>query len=422
MYSEKILKTTVMKNKKIALLTLQHLSNAPRAQKEAGALARAGADVTVFGSWWHSDRAEEDHNLAKKLGIKYVPLVDLRPEAKSTFGLRLRIRLAKEAIKYFGLALPESFGISSRAMVREIKALKPDLTMVHSEPGLWAGKQLIQDGFKVGIDFEDWFSEDLLEEARKTRPVAAIAEAERFILENAAVKFATTDAMGTALAEWAGLDSSLTTIPNTFPWADSPKEEENLDKRDPKAVSFYWFSQTIGPGRGLESLADALTHLKGNWQLHLRGRLSAREGWFENTFSEEIRDRVIIQPIVPNHLLPAHSASHDVGLALEEPFCKSRDLTATNKIFEYLRCGLSVIATETSGQREVMNHCPDAGCLIPSDNPVALISALQNCIDSPEEVAKSKDAAKVAAAGQWSWEKYETILVDQVQQCLADTN
>jgi len=408
-----------MKNKKIALLTLQHLSNAPRAQKEAGALARAGAEVTVFGSWWNADRAEEDLELAKKLGFRYIPLVDLRPEAGGALGPRLRTRIAKEAIKRFGIVMPEAFGTSARLMVEEVKKLQPDLTMVHSEPGLWAGQKLIKAGYHVGIDFEDWFSEDLLEEARKTRPVDAIAKAEKFILQNAAVSFATTDAMAKALAKWAGVEKVPTTIPNTFPWADSPKEDNNPDDRKKDCVSFYWFSQTIGPGRGLEVLADALTHLKGEWQLHLRGNLNNRMDWFEATFTEAIRDRVIIQPIVPNHLLPAHSASHDVGLALEEPFCKSRDLTATNKIFEYLRCGLAVIATETSGQREVMQHCPDAGKLIPSDDPVALISSMQEFLDNPELVSRGKAAAKEAASDQWSWEKYETILINEVEKALS---
>ena len=407
-----------MKNKKIALLCLQHLSNAPRAQKEAGSLARAGADVTVFGSWWNAERAEEDLKLAERLGIRYVPLVDLRPEASSTFVPRLQARIAKEAIRRFGVALPESFGVSARAMVRAVEDLQPDLVMVHSEPGLWAGRKLHKKGYRVGIDFEDWFSEDLLEEARKSRPVAQIAAAEKYLLKNAAVAFATTDAMGHALANWAGEIPPPLTIPNTFPWQDAPEEPENLDQRDPDAVSFYWFSQTIGPGRGLETLAEALTHLKGNWQLHLRGKLHTRVDWFESTFKEEIRDRVLIQPIVSNELLPAHSASHDVGLALEEPFCKSRDLTATNKIFEYLRCGLFTIATETSGQREVLAECPEAGFLLPSDAPVRLINALQDCIDHPNKLKASKKAAREAAKGPWNWETFEGRLVAAVEKSL----
>ena len=70
------------------------------------------------------------------------------------------------------------------------------------------------------------------------------------MLKNGAVNFATTEAMAANLSNWAGLETPPTSIPNTFPWADSPKKDINADKRDPNCVSFYWFSQTIGPGRG----------------------------------------------------------------------------------------------------------------------------------------------------------------------------
>jgi len=404
-----------MQGKKIALLTLQHLANAPRPQKEAGSLARAGADVTVFGSWWDDKRAEEDLALAEQLGFKYVPLVDLR---SAPFALRLKGKIAREAFKRFGIVLPEVYGLSARAMIREIKRLQPDLTMVHCEPGLWAGPRLIKSGFKVGIDFEDWFSEDLLPEARKERPVKALAEGEKFMLRNSAVSFATTGVMAADLAQWAGIDSPPTSIPNCFPWADAPKEKSNPDNRDPDCVAFYWFSQTIGPGRGLEILGKALTKVKGNWQLHLRGILRNRQDWFEETFPEDIRDRVVIQPIVPNKDLPTHSASHDIGLALEDPYCKSRDLTATNKIFEYMRCGLATIATKTSGQIEVLDKAPGVGWIIEPNKEDDLVKRIQFCLDHPEKVNQAKAKARKAASGVWSWEAYEPILVEKISQAL----
>ncbi|MBL6922293.1 MAG: glycosyltransferase [Akkermansiaceae bacterium] len=404
-----------MKGKKVALLTLQHFANAPRAQKEAGSLARAGADVTVFGSWWNDERAQEDLALAERLGITYIPLIDLR---NSPLGLRIKGKIAREAFKRFGIVLPEVYGLSARAMIREIKRLKPDLTMVHCEPGLWAGPRLIKAGFKVGIDFEDWFSEDLLPEARKERPVGALAAGEKYMLKNGAVNFATTEAMAANLSNWAGLETTPTSIPNTFPWADSPKKDINADKRDPNCVSFYWFSQTIGPGRGLEILGHALSKVRGNWQLHLRGTLRNRQDWFEETFPESIRDRVIIQPIVPNRDLPTHSASHDIGLALEDPFCKSRDLTATNKIFEYMRCGLATIATRTSGQIEVLDKAQGVGWIIEPKDEDALIERIQFCLDHPDKVAAAKSLAKEAAAGVWSWEAFEPILVEKISQAL----
>ena len=182
--------------------------------------------------------------------------------------------------------------------------------------------------------------------------------------------------------------------------------QEPRDVRDPEALSLYWFSQTIGPGRGLEALARALSGLHGNWQLFLRGDLRNHRPWFEATFPLELRSRVILLPTVPNRDLAAHSASHDVGLALEESDVRSRDLTATNKIFEYLRCGLAVVATRTQGQAEVMATCPEAGWLIPPGDSEALRQCLQNLLDASQHVARAKAKAREAAAGPWAWESH----------------
>ena len=175
-------------------------------------------------------------------------------------------------------------------------------------------------------------------------------------------------------------------------------------------MSFYWFSQTIGPGRGLETLAKALSRLQGNWELHLRGELRSYGVWFDMTFPAVIRDRIRCLGMVTNADLAAHSASHDVGLALEEPFCLNKDLTASNKIFEYLRCGLAVIATATQGQMEVMNRCPEAGWVIPPADEEALAAVMQRCLDERENLDRTKLAASQAASGTWAWESFEGSL------------
>jgi glycosyltransferase involved in cell wall biosynthesis len=404
-----------LKGKKIALLTLQHFANAPRAQKESGALAAAGAEVTVFGSWWSREKADEDLQLAEQLGVTYSPLISLFAPNSKTFIPRLRAKLAKSAYSSFGMVLPEAYGITARRMLSAVRKLRPDLTIVHCEPGLWAGCRLLDEGFRVGIDFEDWFSEDLLPKDRVGRPVEALARAEKRLLREGCVKFATTTAMSTALAEWAEIKTPPASIPNCFPWSKAPRDEDpRRDQRDHDALSLYWFSQTIGPGRGLEALADSLMKLRGNWQLHLRGDVGRHGAWFEETFPQEIRGRVVLHDGVSNADLAACSSGHDIGLALENPYCKSRDLTATNKIFEYLRCGLAVIATSTKGQVEVMNQCPQAGWVIPPEDSVSLAKVLQNCIDNKDQIRSAKLAARKAASGVWAWESYAPMLLDAI--------
>lgn len=405
---------------KVALLISQHFSNAPRAQKEAAAIASLGAEVTVFGSWWNEELAEEDLRLASSAGVNYVPLLDQRPGKRGCLIPKLRARLARELYTRTKWVLPEAFGTTPRLMLRAIHRLRPDLTMVHCEAGLWAGCRLIEQGYCVGVDFEDWFSEDLLPEARKNRPVSAIAEAEIFLLKNCKVCFATSSAMARTLAGKAGLSREPLVVPNCFPWKDRAVALDGPRDLRGKEVSFYWYSQTIGPGRGLEALGQSLRGVHGNWKLRLRGVLRAPDGWLEQTFPPDVLKRTEILSPVPNHELLGRHMSHDVGLALEIPFCKSRDLTATNKIFDYLRAGLAVIATNTAGQSEVMADCPDAGWVIPAGENIAFTTALQTAVDDPVGLLRRKQAALEAAERHWSWERYEPSLVRLIGSVLSE--
>ena len=401
-----------MKGNTLLILIGGHLATAPRPQKEAVVARDAGLQVLIRGIWWDDRLAKEDLELSQELGIDYAPVVDLRPSAKGATIHRLRQRIARELFTRLGIITPRIYGVGAPELLKEALKIKADLTMVHSEAGLWVGDQLMKRGLRVGCDFEDWFSEDLPESDRKGRPIQALKRLERLMVRSADPVLATTRAMAEALALDAGSDRIPTFIPNCFPYDKAPKEGEGpRDIRDPEAVSFYWFSQTIGPGRGLETLAKALPLLEGNWQLFLRGEIRHYQEWFEETFPDSVRSRVHLLPSVSNADLPAYSASHDIGLCLEIPYCLNKDLTASNKIFEYLRSGLAVVATSTKGQVEVMSQCPDAGSLIPPSDPSVLAKTLQEAIEDRELLKHRKAAASLSAKDCWNWEKYSELLV-----------
>lgn len=394
--------------RKVLIIISGHLALRPRAQKEALAAAKAGFEVHVHGLWWNRNLAAEDQKIAKEYGVVFKPVVDLRKKSLGSLLFRIRHRVTREILQRLGMAGVQSFGLAGAELLSEAIRLKPDLTMVHSEVGLWIGKKLLDGGAKVGVDFEDWFSKDLSTEDQKKRPVKAMGALERDLMKRACLVFATSNAMALALADDARCPRIPVLIPNSFSsFGSVPEDKERCDSRMGSAVTFYWFSQTIGPHRGLESVGQALLELKGDWELHLRGDLAGYRRWFENSFSPEIRSRIVIHDPVSNNDLPYHTASHDVGLALEVPHCRSRDLTATNKIFEYLRCGLAIIASDTLGQKEVMSECPGAGWLVPANDVESLRACMQNCLDDREQLSRVKNEAYAASKGFWDWRRFE---------------
>lgn len=409
---------------KLLILLGSHLATAPRPQKEAEAARDAGWEVAIRGTWWTDSLAREDLEIAEGLGVDFAPVADIRPGSPGARVLRLKQRLGRELMNRCGLRNGRAFGLGGPELLRAARSLRADLTMVHSEAGLWVASQLHKEGFAVGADFEDWFSSDFPAGAsRRSRDF--LVELEHEALHRSTPVVTTTQAMATELARSAGSKRLPVAIPNAFPWTQGPHgggAEVPRDPRDPEAVSLCWFSQTIGPGRGLETLASALVGLVGNWQLHLRGYQHPYfQDWFERTFPASIRERIKVHPLAPNASLASLTASHDLGLALEATTSRSRDLTATNKIFEYLRCGLGVFATDTAGQREVLDACPDAGRIVPQNSVGIWRDTLQELLDNRALVTSMKAAAASAGETVWAWEHHRPRLIEALRSGLGAT-
>lgn len=405
---------------KILILIGGHLCTAPRPQKEAEALVQAGHDVMVRGMWFDSELVQRDRLLLQNKKWQFAPIIDFRPRQRfNNLKTRLQGRIAKERYQRFKIFSPNLLGYGARAMLKVARQTRADLTIVHSEAGLWVGNQLLNEGFRVGVDFEDWFSEDLLPEARVTRPVTQLKALEQRLIRECKYCLTTSQAMADAMAE-AYQAPKPTVIYNSFPWAERKHlDHQQYDRQNLQIPSIHWFSQTIGPGRGLELLFQALPDLPFSAEIHLRGNLpdNSRE-WLEPLISQEWRNQVFIHPTVPTHELLSRIAEHDIGLALETSEIPSRNLTITNKVFQYLQAGLAVIATDTAGQRELFSQFPAIGRLIPCEDPLALAYALKDLLGSSKSLASTKSAALNAFRETLHWENQIQTLLNLTEQAL----
>ena len=396
----------------ILILIGAHLCTAPRPQKEAEALANAGYDVTVRGFWFDPELAKRDRLLAANKKWRFEPIIDFQPAHRfKNWQVRLEGRLAKEKFRRFGSFSPALLGYGATAMLQAARQARADLTIVHSEAGLWVGNQLLNEGFRVGVDFEDWFSEDLLPEARVARPIPQLKALESRLARECTYSLTTSHALAQALAE-AYRAPKPTVIYNAFPWSERRQiDSQKRDRHNLDLPSLHWFSQTIGPGRGLETLFQALPHLKTPVEIHLRGNYpESYRQYLEPLIPDRWRDRVFIHPTVPNGELLSRIAEHDIGLALEHSEISSRNLTVTNKLFQYFQGGLSVIATDTVGQREILSPRSEVGSLIPNGDSIALAQAVEELLCTSERLFSAKSASLEAAEKQFSWEDQEEKL------------
>lgn len=414
-----------MSTARIVILTAGHLCHNPRVAKESIALASAGYDVEILGTWNETDLKERDQLMLRGRRLNFTPVLDLtsvRPSMRARGALiRAKGKAARILYRWTGRRSPLLLGLASRALAVEASKREADLYIAHLEPAFPVARDLLRAGRRVGIDMEDWYSEDLLPEARNRRPVDMLSEFERALLDGCAYSTCPSHAMSAALAEAYGCRPPAV-VYNAFPWSTlAITDGQWLDRKDRRISSIHWYSQTIGPGRGLEDLFGALPSLQYETEIHLRGRpVQGFDAWLSSRVPARFRDRVFVHGLVSNDSLLSRIQEHDIGFAGEMQYCRSRDLTVTNKILEYLLAGLAVVASDTAGQREVALQAQGAVLLYPPGDCNSLAESLNALLGSPERLRVAKAAALRAAQETFCWERQEGVLLNAVAHALQE--
>jgi len=404
--------------RRVAILTAASLSQNPRAFKEAETFAHAGFEVVVYGASSDADQLQTDVELADRHSFSFRSVVPVGRGAKPallSIWRRIRTRAGIDLSRYFHIENAWQLGPAVVELAKQARKAKADYYIAHLEQGLWVGVQLCRSGCRVGIDMEDWYSEDLLPEARKSRPLQLLRGLERELLTRGAHATCPSLAMSDALAREFGCHKP-TVVYNAFPWSDRQFIDGlSKDRGDCGLPSIHWFSQTLGHGRGLEDLIAALPFLNHEAQIHIRGKpVIGFESWLTHRIPEPWRGRIKIHPLVSNAELLSRIAEHDIGFAGETPLIRSREVTITNKILHYLLAGLAVVASETAGQREVAMQSSGGVFLYPSGNPSALAACLDALLRSTEALRGAKCAALAAAERTFCWERQERSLVEAI--------
>lgn len=408
-----------MSNRRIGIVTGAHLCRNPRVVKEAAALVSAGYAVIVISPQWSSKLRREDQRLARNHGFEHRVPVDLSRGGYRDFFYRLRRRVGREMVKRLGVQDSASLAYGLQTLKTEAVRIRADLVIGHQEVGLVIACELQASGMNCGVDLEDWYSEDLLASARKYRPIRLLKRLEAQALSSMAHCTTTSEAMASAMvAEYAC--RKPTCVYNSFE-AVQPSDADGLvpDRRFPDRPSLYWVSQTIGPGRGLEELMDALTRVDRPLELCLRGQIDpAYKQDLLHTLGESTPHQVTFLDLVPAEELGARSAQHDIGLALEESEPLSRDLTITNKLFHGLQAGLAVVATRTTGQEEAARIAVGGVQLVEENSAAALGEVLNGLLRDPRRLEEAKAASRLAAAGPLAWTTQAERLVESVSRAL----
>lgn len=399
------------------------LSCNPRVVKEATVLTAAGYDVEILAAMFDERLGPHDDHLIRRHGLQVTYVYDgrragARQKVQWAYA-RIRHRAGAGVWKATKIANSLQLGYFVPELLRECLARNADLYSVHLETGLWVGRELARRGYRVGVDFEDWYSEDLLEDARAGRPIQFLKQLEMELLQRATYCWTTSQCMADTMARVYGVRPP-NVVYNSFPPNDREKVQVDSDHAPVNIpLSICWYSQTVGPGRGLEDLMQCTRMLGVPVEIHLRGDCTSEYKRFLVSMASSVRGtKVHFFERCAHHELKKWISRQDVGFAGETGHCASRDLTITNKVFEYLQAGIPVLATTTSGQVEAMQKAPGAFFGYRAGQLSDLAKAIEQCADRVA-LPKAKAAAERALSGPLSWQRSANQICNSVERSLA---
>jgi glycosyltransferase involved in cell wall biosynthesis len=405
-----------LKRKVTIVSGLQIIDN-PRVVKEADAIAELGHDVEVLAAIHNASSLQRIGAMLE--GRRWchtavVNLTDRRPLSVARHVLmnaQTKLRRRRLHCEH-----PAQLGFASEVLCKSALASRADLYSVHLEQALWAGKVLVERNLPVRVDIEDWYSEDGLPADRVFRPIKLMKTCERILLNRAVHATTTSLAMSRALSEAYGCPPPEV-VYNSFPIIERGEVDgRRIDRLSSDVPSIIWFSQTIGPGRGLEALVEALRLLDLPVAVHLRG--TARPNYVEGLLAPlpgYIRRRVVVHGQVPQSELLSRLMEHDIGYCGELSNGVSRDLTITNKCMEYMRAGLALVASDTMGQLEVASRVPEAASLFRQGDGRALAEALRQLLTDGNRLARAKRASWVGFEEAFGWEASKRKIQTQIE-------
>ena len=405
---------------RICIVTPSALGSNPRVVKEADALHGAGYDVHVLSTRTHGDADRRDAAILSR-----APWTSKR--------IDLRGSLSYRSLRAVQLAAAHLPGITSTSSV--VAALghspfflplayaairiKADLFIAHYPAGLavaaWAARY---QRACYAYDAEDYHSGDLPEHPEYQQEKKSIERIEGTYFPGAAYVTAASPMIAEAYAQrYTG--PPATVVHNVFPLAHAPLVASHQGWVMPRPT-FYWFSQTIGPERGLECAVRALALTRSRVHLHLRGTplpqylqvlldLAKRLGVFE---------RIHFHPPAEPDDMVRLANMYDIGLVAEPGQTPARRVGLTNKLFTYVLAGIPCVASNIPSHRAIAGQFGDAMTLYGANDPAALAQAVDAYAADVARLRSVRRAAYRLGQERFNWECERGKLLDCVRLAL----
>ena len=391
---------------RICVVTAGHLSTCPRMLKAADALHAAGYAVRVVSANHTPWAQAADREVVRSRGWKWT-VVDYARETAATARIATGARFKAAGALAAGVGVERvPMSVATRAFSRAHDEI---VAAVVSEPAdvvyggttgaLGAVAEAATDlGAPYGIDLEDFHSGEH-DDAEGEHEHALAERVERAAIAGARFVTASSPMISSAYANKYGI--TPITIHNTFSIARLAAAADTGGG----PLRLYWFSQTIGSGRGLEDAIRAAGRVGAAVELHLRGRAPATYIAALRALQQDVAPDlglVVHKPAPPDEMV-ALAQAYDAGLSCEEPAVLNHRLCLGNKIFTYLAAGVPVVLSRTPAQAALASELGDAAIACDYGDVGGLADQLTRLMGADRRHA-ARAAARAAAERRWHWE------------------
>ena len=395
--------------RRICVVTAGHLATCPRMLKAADAFLAEGYDVRVVSTRTTGWATAADADIAASRGWRWRVVNYDRAEAPATW-LRSGARhKAARALASMVTSLPRTivnaaFGRVHRELVEAILEEPADLIYGGTTGAIAA---VAEAGHRAGIpfavDFEDFHCAE-----HEPSPEGDLSnELARLVMHFASDGAAFVTAGSEAIARACHDELRIAAMPidNVFSLpATPPSDGRSRGVRGEFAA--YWFSQTIGPGRGLEDVVCALGLTTRPASLTLRG--CPRAGYAESLLAlaarEAPRVRIAIEPPSPPASMIDACRAFDLGVSAEQGHVRNRLLNLPNKATTYPLAGLPVALTDTAGQSPLANDLGRGALVFAPGDAASLAEQLLPLMTDAARLADAREASWRAARTRWHWD------------------
>jgi glycosyltransferase involved in cell wall biosynthesis len=405
----------------VCLITPGHVASTPRLVKNADSLAAAGYRVHVVAGRHYPPANPLDAAIFAKARWTHEQ-VDYGSGLPSFWAKVLR-RVARRRITRPGPSLATAARAHQAVIPRLAAAagrVRAELYFGHCLAGLPAAAFAARrSGVPYGFDAEDFHDAETEDAAADPAEAAARRQLQSSLLPSCAIFTAASPLIAREYGRTYGREALP--LLNVFPLDEAPPSPADPGPITPeRPARLYWFSQTIGPGRGLEAVVAAAAlmgtpvelrlrgFVSGEYQDHLKA-LSARKGLK--------RPIVFLPPGAPAEMARL-AADADLGLSIEQSLPLNRDLCLTNKIFVYLLAGIPQLLSDTQAQSALAPQLGAAALLGSMAEPEAVARKLDAFFANPARVSAARRAAWDLARQRFNWEIESRALIEAVSRAV----